>query len=205
MARRSDRGGAKTRARIAAVATQLFLEQGFDQVTIADVAAAAGVSRVTVFAHFERKEDLLFDRLPDAIELVRDAVRNRAPGVDPIESIRQMSFRLAEQRHTLSGLSEGVEPFMQMVAASPALQSRLRAFETEIETELTELLAADSVFTGDARLAAALIVAAYRVVAITTIGRRLAADDLDEVTSGHEQRLNAAFDVIASGLSTMSN
>ncbi|MBI0378222.1 helix-turn-helix transcriptional regulator, partial [Streptomyces albiflaviniger] len=67
MPNRGDRGGAQTRARIASVATQLFLERGFDDVTINEVAAAAGVSKVTVFAHFDRKEDLLFDRFPDCL------------------------------------------------------------------------------------------------------------------------------------------
>jgi AcrR family transcriptional regulator len=44
---RGDRGGSLTRARIAHVATGLFLERGFDDVTIAEVAAAAGVSKET--------------------------------------------------------------------------------------------------------------------------------------------------------------
>ncbi|MFD7811976.1 TetR family transcriptional regulator [Streptomyces sp. NPDC059785] len=43
MPNRGDRGGARTRARIAEAATGLFLERGFEDVTIAEVAAAAGV------------------------------------------------------------------------------------------------------------------------------------------------------------------
>ena len=75
MPNRGDRGGSKTRAHIADVATGLFLERGFDNVTIVEIAAAAGVSKVTVFSHFERKEDLLLDRLPDVVEIARAAVR----------------------------------------------------------------------------------------------------------------------------------
>ena len=67
MPRTGERGGPQTRARIAEVAARLFLERGFDAVTVADVAREAGVSSVTVFNHFPRKEDLLLDRTVDAV------------------------------------------------------------------------------------------------------------------------------------------
>jgi len=54
MPRTSERGGPQTRSRILEVANRLFLERGFDTVTVAEVARAAGVSTVTVFNHFPR-------------------------------------------------------------------------------------------------------------------------------------------------------
>ena len=66
MPRTGSRGGPQTRAKIAEVAAGLFLEQGFDAVTVADIAKAAGVSSVTVFKHFPRKEDLFLDRQNEA-------------------------------------------------------------------------------------------------------------------------------------------
>jgi AcrR family transcriptional regulator len=201
MPNRGDRGGARTRARIAEIATELFLERGFDDVTVAEVAAAAGVSKVTVFAHFERKEDLLLDRLPDAVDVVRTAVRERPAGVGAVEAIRRAALALAEQRHPLSGLSEGVEPFARTVIASPALVARLRAFEHEIEAQLAADLHADTAFTGDTALAAALLVAAYRTVAVASVRRRLAGDDLVAIAASHRDRVNNAFDAVAHGLS----
>jgi AcrR family transcriptional regulator len=147
----------------------LFLERGFDEVTIAEVAAAAGVSKVTVFAHFERKEDLFLDRLPDAVDLARAVIRERAPGADVV------------------------------LMGAPALLARLRDFEHEIETTLSAELAADPRFSGDPALTAALLTAAYRTVAVESIRRRLAGDDL-AATMAHQQRLNAAFDAVAHGL-----
>ncbi|ARJ04241.1 hypothetical protein GCM10010988_29820 [Cnuibacter physcomitrellae] len=76
MPRTSERGGPQTRARISQVATALMLSRGFDEVTVAQVALEAGVSSVTVFKHFPRKEDLLLDRAPEAAELLRAAVRD---------------------------------------------------------------------------------------------------------------------------------
>ncbi|WP_445517923.1 TetR/AcrR family transcriptional regulator [Streptomyces sp. NEAU-174] len=200
MPNRGDRGGAQTRARIASVATQLFLERGFDDVTINEVAAAAGVSKVTVFAHFDRKEDLLFDRFPEALDTVRTVLRERADDLDPVEAMRRAALALAAERHVLSGLGEGVEPFLRTVMASPALIARLRLFASEMEEALAAELDADTRFSGDSTLTAALLVAAYRTVAVDTVKRRLAGADLDEVGAAHRRRLTLAFDALAGGL-----
>ncbi|AMM20768.1 TetR family transcriptional regulator [Frondihabitans sp. PAMC 28766] len=200
MPSRGDRGGAATRARIADVATGMFLERGFEDVTIAEVAAAAGVSKVTVFAHFDRKEDLLLDRLPGAVDLVRSAIRDRPDGVGPVEAIRRMVVRLADEKHVLSGLGDGVEPFLRMVVASPALIARLRVFEHQIERVLADELAADSRFDGDADLTAALIVAGYRNAATSTMRRRLAGDAPAALEAAHGAALTAAFAALADGL-----
>ncbi len=200
MPNRGDRGGSKTRARIAAAATGLFLERGFDDVTIAEVAAAAGVSKVTVFAHFERKEDLFLDRLPDAVDLARAVIRERAPDVDVVAAVRQATLALAERRHVLSGLSEGAEPFLRTLMGSAALLARLRDFEHEIETTLAAELTADPRFSGDGALTAALLTAAYRTVAVASVRRRVAGDDLAAVAADHHRRLEEAFAAVAYGL-----
>ncbi|GAA0937333.1 MULTISPECIES: TetR/AcrR family transcriptional regulator [Streptomyces violaceusniger group] len=204
MPNRGDRGGAQTRARIASVATQLFLERGFDDVTINEVAAAAGVSKVTVFAHFDRKEDLLFDRFPEALDTVRTVLRERADDLDPVEAMRRAALALATERHVLSGLGEGVEPFLRTVMASPALIARLRLFASEMEETLAAELDADTRFSGDSTLTAALLVAAYRTVAVETVKRRLAGENLDEVGAAHRRRLTLAFDALAGGLNRAS-
>ncbi len=49
MARTSERGGPQTRSKIAEVAARLFIDRGYDEVTVAEVAREAGVSSVTVF------------------------------------------------------------------------------------------------------------------------------------------------------------
>jgi AcrR family transcriptional regulator len=201
MPNRGDRGGSRTRAHIADVATGLFLDRGFDDVTIAEVAAAAGVSKVTVFSHFDRKEDLLLDRLPDVVTIARAAVRERTDGISPVEAVRQTLLDLTEQRHGLSGLAEGTEPFLRIVLQAPTVIARLRVFEHEIEAALGEELASDPRFSGDSALLAALIVAAYRIVAVGTVRRRLAGDDLAAVTTDHRERLNRAFDAVEYGIS----
>ena len=54
-----------TRQLISDTATGMFLEAGFDEVRVADVAAACGVSEKTVYNYFPTKESLIFDRFED--------------------------------------------------------------------------------------------------------------------------------------------
>ncbi|WP_181774959.1 TetR/AcrR family transcriptional regulator [Amycolatopsis pittospori] len=199
MAKRGDRGGAKTRAHIADVATALFVERGFEDVTIAEIAAAAGVSKVTVFSHFDRKEDLALDRLPDAVGVARAAVRERPDGVGVVDAVRRAALDLAERQHPLSGLSDDGDPLARTVMESPALISRLRVFEHEIEAELAEELEGDARFSGDSALFAALIVAVYRTVAVESVRRRLAGDALADVAAAHRRRLEDAFGALSAG------
>src|ERR1043165_277586 len=101
----------QTRQTLSEVATRLFAEHGFDRVTVAEVAAAANVSKMTVFNYFPRKEDLLFDLQPEAEHLLHQAVRDRQPGETAIAALRRLALRLLEQRHPLSGLLDGSQGF----------------------------------------------------------------------------------------------
>jgi len=65
----------------------------------------------------------------DAVDIARIAIRERTDNASAVEAIRQAALALSEQRHPLSGLSEGAEPAMRTFMASPALIARLRAFE----------------------------------------------------------------------------
>src|SRR6195952_5891841 len=106
MPRTGARGGPQTRAKIREVANRLFMERGYDAVTVAEVAREAGVSSVTVFNHFPRKEDLFLDRSDDAIGFLRGAVRNRAADLDVLTALHELAVRLFEQAHPLSGVDE---------------------------------------------------------------------------------------------------
>jgi AcrR family transcriptional regulator len=59
------------------MATAMFLVHGFDNVTVARIAAACEVSEQTVFNYFPTKESMFFDRSEAMINAVADAVRER--------------------------------------------------------------------------------------------------------------------------------
>ncbi|MER6733783.1 TetR/AcrR family transcriptional regulator [Streptomyces puniciscabiei] len=180
-----------TRQRLSDIATALFVERGFDAVPVAEVARAAGVSAMTVFNYFPRKEDLFLDRIPEAVELVATAVRERAPDETPLAALHRLARQLLDTRHPLSGVGETFLPFWRTVTASPALRARAREGAEEVEEALAGALADTG--APDPHLLAALTVAAYRTVFVTSARRLLAGDPVEEVARDHRRRLESAF------------
>jgi AcrR family transcriptional regulator len=75
-----ERKKQQTRDAIARAATELFARDGFESVTVKQIAGAANVSRQTVFNYFATKEEMLFDRDQDVLEALLAAIRGRADG-----------------------------------------------------------------------------------------------------------------------------
>lgn len=82
-----ERKKQQTRRLISDIATGLFLERGFDEVTIAEIAEAADVSVATVYNYFPAKEDLFFDREEETVDRYSRFVRERAPGQSAAHAI----------------------------------------------------------------------------------------------------------------------
>jgi AcrR family transcriptional regulator len=75
-----------TRMLISDTATALFLQAGFDDVRVVDVAAACGVSEKTVYNYFPTKESLIFDRF-DVMEAdVRNLFNPDVVSSSPVEA-----------------------------------------------------------------------------------------------------------------------
>ncbi|EDY45843.1 TetR/AcrR family transcriptional regulator [Streptomyces sp. SPB074] len=84
---RRERKKTATRTAILEVATSLFLERGFDAVTVREIADEADVTPKTVFAHFPRKEALVFSTENEQQDRLVAAVRDRAPGTTVSEAL----------------------------------------------------------------------------------------------------------------------
>ncbi|MGW2405901.1 TetR/AcrR family transcriptional regulator [Streptomyces sp. NPDC001739] len=200
-----ERKKLRTRQRISGEATLLFIERGFDNVTVAEVARAAEVSTMTVFNYFPRKEDLFLDRIPEGQELIGRAVRERGPDETPLAALRRLVLDLLAERHPLCGVGEGFEHFWRTVLDSPALRARAREAVEELEGALAGLLAEAA--GGDAgrpdhsaRLAAALIVAGIRTAYAEAVGRQLAGEPVGEVAAGQAEVLRRTFEALERAL-----
>ncbi|MGM1062386.1 acyl-CoA-like ligand-binding transcription factor [Saccharothrix sp. Mg75] len=77
---------ARTRRTIQEHALRLFLDQGYEQTTVEQVAAAAGVSHMTFFRYFPTKEAVVED--DDHDPLIAGLVRARPAGERPLEALR---------------------------------------------------------------------------------------------------------------------
>src|ERR1700761_2771587 len=84
-----ERRKQEARQAISGVAMALFAAQGFDEVTISQVADAAGVSKMTVTNYFPRKEDLVFDRAEGTPRSRAEPAAARAPGESLLAAIRR--------------------------------------------------------------------------------------------------------------------
>ncbi|WP_255946834.1 TetR/AcrR family transcriptional regulator [Streptomyces odontomachi] len=189
-----------TRQRISDVATRLFVARGFDEVTVAEVARAAEVSAMTVFNYFPRKEDLFIDRIPQAIDLFTEAVRRRGPDESPLGALRRLVLELLDQHHPLSAVDDDFPAFWRIVIASPGLRARAREGVEELEEALARTFAETAPGFTDPDFAAALTVAAYRSVYVTTARRLLAGEKAAALADEHRARACAAFDALEAAL-----
>ncbi|HJP75185.1 MAG TPA: TetR family transcriptional regulator [Pseudonocardiaceae bacterium] len=186
----------ETRQRISNVATGLFMLRGFDNVTVAEVAEAANVSKMTVFNYFPRKEELFFDRGAEAIELCDEAIRDRAPGESVVSALRRLMLDLTEAHHPLSALLDTIRPFVQVVLDSPALQAGALAMVNELEHHLATEFAKLTGGKPTDPLAAALVIAAMRTLYQHATRRLLAGETADEVYPDQIALVNKAFDML---------
>lgn len=189
-----------TRRHIADVATALFAARGFDNVTVAEVAEAASVSKMTVFNYFPRKEDLFLDRHADRIAALEQVVRERPDGVSVVAAMRRHHHELLASRHPLSGAIEGVVGFWQVLRSSPALVQRMHEQGREIEDALAAVLAEEDADKTRARLVASLLAAVIGSVFGIAVQRILAGDDVEEVRRDQVGVLDRAFDQLEHGV-----
>lgn len=68
---------------VSEAAIAMFLERGFDKVSVAEVAAAADISKPTLFRYFPAKEDLVLHRFADHEDEAARVVAARADDESP--------------------------------------------------------------------------------------------------------------------------
>lgn len=161
---RRSRKRLATRQAISDAATRLFIERGFDQVTVDDIAEAADVGRMTVFNHFQRKEDMFFDRDAEGREMLLAALAGKAPQLAPLEVLRRLAHQLVQEQHPALAFSARSASFVAAVQASEALTARARAIRSELEAALAQALARSAGRPApdqEAELAASLLLACW--------------------------------------------
>jgi AcrR family transcriptional regulator len=75
------------RGRLAHAAMTLYAEQGFEQTTVAEIAARAGLTERTFFRHFADKREVLFYGMDMARELLERAVAEAPASAPPMEAV----------------------------------------------------------------------------------------------------------------------
>ena len=198
---RRERKKRQTRDDIAATALRLFLDRGFDRVTVAQVAEAADVAEQTVFNHFRTKEDLVFAYLDEYEDELVVAVRDRDAGEGVVDAfgraLRMGGGLLADPD---PAAREKFEAVSRMIAASPALRRR----EEQVYANRTDALAAvlERDYGGPVRawVVANALVGVHRALVATT--RRGVLDGVPsaELVGLVGHAADAALQLLAGGL-----
>ncbi|MEU2792193.1 TetR family transcriptional regulator [Streptomyces sp. NPDC007100] len=133
---RRERKKAQTRQALADAALRLFLERGYEQVGVKEIADAADVSVTTLFKHFPGKEALVFDRDDDIEAALVAAVRDRAPGQSVLQALRAYVLR-SEKDVT----HPEIAAFLRLVSETPALRDYARRMWMRHESALARAIA----------------------------------------------------------------
>jgi AcrR family transcriptional regulator len=135
-----ERKKRQTRQYISDVATALFIERGFDAVTVAEIADAADVSVNTVYNYFPAKEDLFLDRSKGVVDRLSRWVRGRDAGESAAAAVLRELRDEVEAVSPRVGLLKGYDRFMRVIQDAPALRSRLWSIQQEVQENLEETL-----------------------------------------------------------------
>jgi AcrR family transcriptional regulator len=196
-----ERRKQETRQAISDIATRLFVAHGFDEVTISQVADAAGVAKMTVTNYFARKEDLVFDRADTVIGHLADVVAARKPGESMLSAIRRDYAVAVAGADVTLGLSSPA--FAQMVAASPVLTTRELEMLLLRERALGDAIAAETGTDGpQQRLAGALLASVHRVLYTEARQRSLAGQPRPEICAWLAGASAEGFDLLEPALGT---
>jgi len=150
-----------TREALARAGLQLFVERGYDETTLAEIADAAGVSTQTIFAYFPGKEDILFATVQTMCDALVRALEERPAGTDALSALREFILSTAHEKTELD------HKLGQMIASDPTLTSHRRARIGQLQEVLAGAIADDlGVPAGDLRpqIAAASVTAAFELL-----------------------------------------
>lgn len=201
-----ERKKARTRRAISEAAIALFLERGYDAVSVAEVAEAAEVSKRTLFAYFPTKDDLVLHRFADHEDEAARVVRARSAGEAPLEALHTHQRAALERRDPISGLCDvpAVVAFHRLVAETPALRSALlRYLARGVDALASALLEAnDGVAHPEltARLAASQVLTVQRELANANQRRIIEGDTADALAPLALAEADHAFGLLRHGL-----
>ncbi len=198
-----ERKKKQTREVIADIALKLFIERGFEAVTLAEIANSANVSVNTIFNYFHTKEELFFDRQMDVEDTWSRIVRERASGETIVAALRRDFLTRLAKRDPYLGLNDDFVTFARIIQASQTLQS----YEYKIGEHARDTLArtlADEIHAKPSdikpRIVASMIHSIYNVLLAESRQRLLAGEPADAIYAELFIAAQQAFDILEMGI-----
>lgn len=186
--RRQGRPPATSHEELERIAVAMFLEHGYDNVSVDDIAAAVGIGRRTFFCYFHSKADLVWGDYDEACQQLRVTLAEIPQDVPLMDALRQGVIRF----NTL-----GAEEMnhhrqrMQLLITEPTLVANAMARYQQWREVVEEFVAA--------RLGTPQKSLIPRTIAYSALGCALAAYEqwLEDDNSDHLELLDGAFRSVA--------
>jgi AcrR family transcriptional regulator len=200
-----ERKKQQTRQLISETARRLFIERGFEQVSVAEIARQADVSEMTVFNYFPTKEDLVYSGLEVFEDQLLTALREREPGQSVIAAFGEF---VLEPRGLLTAKDDAavrqLTAATKMISASPALRAREQQILARYTDTLAQLVAEETgARAGDLRpyVVANALIGVHRAL-ITYVRERLEEGTTDRRRLARQvrQRGEQALALLSEGL-----
>jgi AcrR family transcriptional regulator len=177
-----------TRERLQATALQLFASRGYDQTTVAEIAAAAEVTERTFFRHFADKREVLFAGQDDFLGMFTGPIEAAPAETAPFDLVRLAleasgAFFPDDRRPWSRGRQD-------IIDAHPALGERELGKLATLKVRLGEVLRERGIPEPAATIAAETAVTVFHLSFAQWIAadedrsfRAIASERLDALTS----------------------
>ncbi|WP_439676186.1 TetR/AcrR family transcriptional regulator [Embleya sp. MST-111070] len=199
-----ERKKMETRIALWRTAMRLFLERGFDNVSVAEIAAGANVSKMTVFNYFQAKEELVLGPMTAHVGEPAEVVRERGAGETPVDALRRHFLDALRERNPVAGLNDDPQILgvHRLILDTPSLRHGAMAVRERNEHLLAAEFERELARPGDlaCRLAANQILNVRQILIARTIERLAAGASADEVYPVAVAEAEEAFTQLADGL-----
>jgi AcrR family transcriptional regulator len=159
-----ERKRRQARQRIIEAARDLFLERGFDGVSVGDIAERAEVGRTTFFRHFGDKQEVVFAQEQELLDTI--AAAGRADGTpaprDATEAVAQLRPVVLAVCAQAAADPEAYTRHFELIDEHPELRARDALKTQQIADQLSELLIHRGADEPTARLAGQIAIACYQ-------------------------------------------
>lgn len=178
------------RERLERSALALFAEQGYEDTTVEQIAAGAGLARSTFFRHFRDKREILFGGQDGLAVRLADSIENAPPGRTPLEAVEAAFTDIAQVSFTPERRDMAPQR-LAVVASNPELRERELLKRGGIITAITTALHSRGVTEPAATVAAELAALAFSR-AIATWAAPDNTDPFDTIAHDTLRALHAA-------------
>ncbi|MEU4155386.1 helix-turn-helix domain-containing protein [Actinoplanes sp. NPDC026670] len=133
-----DRKRAKTRQALVEAAAELFERQGYNETTVAQIAAAADIGTRTFFSYFATKEDLLFPESDDRVRVAVDWIKHHGE-IGPAEVLLNALRQVGDDSDDLAGRLAALR--LRLIQTIPAVQGRALQMQLDAQRQIARHLA----------------------------------------------------------------